>query len=122
MSTQEELEAGRFVHRAMQYLKSAFPQETKEMDDETLKNKLIDSCQVALEYGFDTEADMMLIVDLLWRLPEDYRNRPEYEWATEIMASEDMDNETKIDSLHNALALLTALQEEDAADPNKTEK
>lgn len=120
MPTQEELEAGRFIHRAIQYLKSAFPEKTNELDDEALKNRLIDDCQIALEYGFDTEADMMLIVDLLWRIPQDFAEKPEYEWVTEIMASPDMDNNMKIDSLHNALALTTALEEE-AEDQNETE-
>ena len=120
MSTQEELEAGRFLHRAIQYLKSTFPEKTEGMDDEVLKNKLIDGCQVALEYGFDTEADMMLIVDLLWRIPEDYAARPEYEWVNDIMASEDMDNEMKIDSLHNALALVTAMEEDEAEGQDET--
>lgn len=114
MSTQEELEAGRFIHRAMQYLKSTFPEKTKRMDDDTLKNTLIDHCQIALEYGFDTEADMMLIVDLLWRIPEDFADRPEYEWVKDILASEDMNNDMKIDSLHNALALVMAMEEEEA--------
>jgi len=119
MSTQEELEVGRFIHRAMQYLKSTFPEKTEEMDDEMLKNKLIDDCQTALEYGFDTESDMMLIVDLLWRIPENYAEKPEYEWVTEIMASPDMDNDMKIDSLHNALALIEAMEEE-AGDQDET--
>lgn len=110
MSKQEELEAERFIHRAMKYLKSTFPEQTKEMDDETLKNKLIDDCQTALEYGFDTESDMMLIVDFLWRIPADYAARPEYEWVGEIFTSEDMDNEMKIDSLHNAFAMIQALE------------
>ena len=112
MSTQEELEAERFIHRALQYLKSSFPEKTQEMDDEEIKNKLIDGCQIASEYGFDTEADMMLIVDLLWRIPQDYAEKPEYEWVNEIMASPYMDNEMKIDSLHNALALVTAMEED----------
>lgn len=120
MSTQEELEAGRFLHRAIQYLKSSFPEKTEGMDDEVLKNKLIDGCQIALEYGFDTEADMMLIVDLLWRIPEDYALRPEYEWVNEIMASGDMDNEMKISSLHNALALVTAMEEDEAEGQDET--
>ncbi|MBO4644587.1 MAG: hypothetical protein J5716_08285 [Alphaproteobacteria bacterium] len=121
MSTQEELEAERFIHRAMQYLKSTFPEKTREMDDECLKNKLIDDCQVALEYGFDTEADMMIIVDLLWRIPQNYAEKAEYEWVNEILTSSDMDNEMKISSLHNALALTSAL-EEDAENHNETEQ
>ena len=120
MSRQEELEAERFIHHGMQYLKSTFPEKTQEMDDEDLKNKLIDDCQVALEYGFDTEADMMLIVDLLWRIPQNYAEKAEYEWVREIMASSDMNNEMKIDSLHNALALVTAAEEENT-DCQKTE-
>ena len=121
MSKQEELEAERFIHRAMKYLVSTFPEKTKEMDDETLKNKLIDDCQTALEYGFDTESDMMLIVDFLWRLPADYANLPEYEWVKDILTSEDMDNEMKIDSLHNAFATIQAL-EEDEAESNAEKK
>ena len=38
MSKQQELEAERFIHRAMQYLKSTFPEKTRDMDDEALKN------------------------------------------------------------------------------------
>lgn len=121
MSTQEELEAERFIHRAMKYLKSTFPEKTQEMDDETLKNKLIDSCQSALEFGFDTEADMMLVVDFLWRLPADYTDNPEYEWVNDILTSEDMDNEMKIDSLHNAFAMVQALRE-DEADNHETQE
>ncbi len=113
MSTQEELEAERFLHRAIKYLQSTFPDTVKEMDDETLKNKLIDHCQTALEYGFDTEADMMMVVDFLWRIPADYDQLPEYEWVKEILASQDMDNEMKIDSLHNAFATIKALEEDE---------
>lgn len=109
MSKQQELEAERFIHRAMQYLKSTFPEKTRDMDDESLKNKLIDDCQTALEHRFDTESDMMLVVDFLWRLPADYAASPEYEWVAEILASADMDNEMKIDALHDALAAVEAL-------------
>lgn len=122
MSKQEELEAERFIHRAMKYLKSTFPEQTKEMDDETLKNKLIDDCQTALEYGFDTESDMMLVVDFLWRLPAGYADQPEYEWVREILTSEDMDNEMKIDSLHNAFAMVKALEEDEADDSEEKEE
>lgn len=112
MSKQEELEAERFVHRGMQYLKTTFPERTSDMDDNTLKNKLIDGCQYAMGYGFETEADIMTVVDVLWRLPEDATDNPNYDWVKEILASDDMDNETKIDALHNAFALTTAIQEE----------
>lgn len=122
MSKQEELEAERFIHRAMKYLKSTFSEQTKEMDDETLKNKLIDDCQTALEYGFDTESDMMLVVDFLWRLPAGYADQPEYEWVREILTSEDMDNEMKIDSLHNAFAMVKALEEDEADDSEEKEE
>lgn len=113
MSTQEELEAERFVHRGMKYLKSTFPEETKEMDDEMLKNRMIDGCQFALEYGFDTEADMMMIVDFLWRLPENFADMEQYSWVAEILKSEDMDNDMKIESLHNAYAMTKAIEEDE---------
>ena len=106
----------------MKYLKSTFSEQTKEMDDETLKNKLIDDCQTALEYGFDTESDMMLVVDFLWRLPAGYADQPEYEWVREILTSEDMDNEMKIDSLHNAFAMVKALEEDEADDSEEKEE
>ena len=113
MSKQAELEAERFIHRAMQYLRSTFREQTRDTDDETLKNKLIDDCQTALKYGFDTESDMMMIVDFLWRLPADYTDRSEYEWVQDILTSEEMDNEMKIDALHNAFAMVCALQEDE---------
>lgn len=114
MSTQEELEAERFIHRGMQYLKTTFPEQTAEMDDEVLKNKLIDGCQLALSHGFETEADVMLLVDFLWRLPDRALDNADYEWIDEILSSDDMDNEMKIDALYNAFAITTAVKEDEA--------
>ena len=114
MSTQEELEAERFIHRGMQYLKTTFPEQTAEMDDEVLKNKLIDGCQLALSHGFETEADVMLLVDFLWRLPDGAAESSDYEWMDEILSSGDMDNEMKIDALYNAFAITTAVKEDEA--------
>lgn len=110
MSTQEELEAERFIHRGMQYLKSTFPDETAKLDDDALKNRLIDGCQFALARGFETEADVMLLVDFLWRLPDGALDNADYEWIDEILSSDDMDNEMKIDALHNAFAITTAVK------------
>lgn len=59
---------------------------------------------------------MMLVVDFLWRLPAGYADQSEYEWVREILTSEDMDNEMKIDSLHNAFAMVKALEEDEADD------
>lgn len=114
MSKQEELEAERFIHRGIQYLHSTFPEKTEGMDDDDLKNQLIDYCQIALGVGFETEADVMQVVDILWRLPEGFSEDEEYEWVSEILASEDMENEFKLESLRNAYALSEALKEEEA--------
>ena len=38
MSTQEELEAERFLHRAIKYLQSTFPDTVKEMKIDALHN------------------------------------------------------------------------------------
>ena len=73
----------------MQYLKTTFPEQTAEMDDEVLKNKLIDGCQLALSHGFETEADVMLLVDFLWRLPDGAAESSDYEWMDEILSSDD---------------------------------
>ena len=114
MSTQEELEAERFIHRGMQYLKATFPDEAAKLNDDALKNKLIDGCQFALAHGFETEADVMMLVDFLWRLPDGASESPDYEWMSEILSSNDMDNEMKIDALHNAFAITTALKEDES--------
>ena len=85
-----------------------------------MKNKLIDDCQTALKYGFDTESDMMLVVDFLWRLPAGYADQPEYEWVQDILTSEEMDNEMKIDALHNAFAMVCALQEDEQSEKEQS--
>lgn len=113
MSKQEELEAERFIHHGMQYLRTTFPEKANELDDNALKNKLIDDCQYAMSFGFESEAEIMMIVDILWRLPQDAMDNPNFDWVKEILGSDDLDNETKIDSLHNAFALTSAVQEEE---------
>ena len=42
--------------------------------------------------------------------------------AEEILTSEDMDNEMKIDSLHNAFAMVKALEEDEADDSEEKEE
>ncbi len=108
MSKQEELETERFIHRATQYLNATFPEKTEEMSEDDLRDKVIDDCQTALDHGFETEADIMLLVDFLWRLPSDYTDNGEYGWVTEILADADMDNKMKVEALHNALAVFIA--------------
>ena len=110
MSKQAELETERFIHRAVQYLNATFPEITERMDEDDLRDKVIDDCQTALDYGFETEADIMLLVDFLWRLPAGYAENPEYGWISEILTDADMDNKMKIDSLHNALAVFMAAE------------
>ena len=108
MSKQEKLETERFIHRAVQYLKAIFPDKTETMNEDDLRDKLIDDCQTALDYGFETEADIMLLVDFMWRLPSGYAENPAYGWVAEILADADMDNKMKVDALHNALAVFMA--------------
>ena len=110
MSKQEELETERFIHRAVQYLRAVFPDKTEQMDEDDLRDKLIDDCQTALDHGFETEADIMLLIDFLWRLPAGYAGDPEYGWVFEVLNDTDMDNKMKIDSLHNAWAVCLAAQ------------
>ena len=108
MSTQKELETERFIHRAVQYLKATFPEKTEGTDEDDLRDAVIDDCQTALDSGFETEADIMLLVDFLWRLPSGYAENPAYGWVAEILADADMDNKMKVDALHNALAVFMA--------------
>ena len=53
-TTKQDLEAERFIHRAMKYLTASFPEQAAAMDAETLKNKVIDDCEYALSYGYET--------------------------------------------------------------------
>lgn len=121
MSTQQELEAERFIHRGMRYLTATFPEKTREMSGETLKNKLIDSCQAALDRGFETESDMMTLVDFFWRLPDGWEQAEEYRWVGEILGEKDLDNQMKIDALHDALATVQALTDDTEGDENETD-
>lgn len=114
MSTQKELEAERFVHRGLQYLRTTFADQTADMTDDALKNRFIDLCQFAVAHGFESEADVMTLVDLMFRLPQDALDNPNYEWVKEILLSDDMDNAMKIDALYNAFSLVTALETEEA--------
>ena len=110
MSTKSQLEAERFLHRALNYLKTNFPEKAEDLSENILKDKLISSCQTAWNYGFETQIEMMMIVDFLWRLPVEYTGQEEYKWIEEIMSSKDMDNKTKIDTLHHTLQVFNALK------------
>jgi hypothetical protein len=109
---QAELEAGRFIHRGMKYLRASFPERTRDYDDDSLKNTLIDQCRYALENGFETERDVMSLVDLQWRLPEDFRTNEKTAWVHEILSDPDMDVSLKIEALQSAFAMFLALAEE----------
>lgn len=115
-TTKQDLEAERFLHRAMKYLTASFPERSAAMDAETLKNKVIDDCEYALSYGYETERDVMGLVDFLWRLPSDFRKDPQYGWVEEILSDKDSDAELKTESLQNAYALFTAAAEQGEAD------
>lgn len=121
MSTQQELEAERFIHRGMRYLAATFPEKTKGMSAEALKNGLIDSCLAARERGFETESDMMTLVDFFWRLPDDWQRTGEYRWVDEILNERDLDNQMKIDALHDALATVLAVTEDAEGNENETD-
>lgn len=110
-TTKRELEAERFIHRGMQYLRSAFPAQTDAMDDDALKNRLIDDCEFAMAHGFETERDVMGLVDLLWRLPEGFKQNPDYAWVKEILCDDGMDSVLKTEALQNAYAMFEALAE-----------
>ena len=73
-------------------------------------------CEYALSYGYETERDVMGLVDFLWRLPSDFRKDPQYGWVEEILSDKDSDAELKTESLQNAYALFTAAAEQGEAD------
>ncbi len=119
--TKQELEAERFVHRGMRYLRETFPTETKAMDDGVLKNRLINDCEFVMAYGFETERDVMGLVDLLWRLPEDFKANPDYGWVEEILSDKEMDASLKTEALQNAYALFAAVAESGKGENDGTE-
>ena len=54
----------------------------------------------------------MSLVDLQWRLPEDFRTNEKTAWVHEILSDPDMDVSLKIEALQSAFAMFLALAEE----------
>ena len=86
---EENIDAAEFLKNGMMYLRQMFPEITDAMSEKELRNKLIDQAEFILDRGFETQAEVMMIVDLLWRLPEDALENPNFDWLKEILNDTD---------------------------------
>ena len=111
MTQKEKLQANRFYHRAVQYLREEFPQ-AASMNEDELKDAIFSGCQKALSYGFETEADAMGFVDLQWRISPSFDTDTETFWAKDVLNDNDLDAEMKLATLRNAFALTEAMKED----------
>lgn len=102
---EKNINAAEFLKNGMLYLRQMFPEIADAMTDKELRNKLIDQAEFALDRGFETQAEVMMIVDLLWRLPDDALENPNFDWLKEILNDKEMNGKEKIHAIQVAAVM-----------------
>ncbi|MCQ2914697.1 MAG: hypothetical protein MJ247_05840 [Alphaproteobacteria bacterium] len=102
---EKNIDASEFLKNGMMYLRQMFPEITDAMSEKELRNKLIDQAEFILDRGFETQAEVMMIVDLLWRLPEDALENPNFDWLKEILNDKNMNGKEKIHAIQVAAVM-----------------
>lgn len=98
----DEFDAKQFVINGITYLRKTFPEKTSTMTDDELKNKFIDQAEFLMTYDFDKQSELMTVVDILWRLPDNALESPSFKWLREIIMDDNASTTQKIENLNQA--------------------
>ena len=88
-----------FVERGVLHLRTAFPDATSSMTDESLRARVRNGMSRARMYGLDTEQQIMCFVDSGMILGEAFDSNPNHDWARQILDRRQYPAEVRSQSL-----------------------
>ena len=81
----DELAMKQFIESMVIHVKKHFPEESKLMNDEQLKNHIRDLISRCKKYGFVSERDICKYLNLSMYFGMDFDNKAENEWMVSML-------------------------------------
>lgn len=88
-----------FVENVMGHLRRVWPEECAAMGEEGLERFVHHGMERGGRYGIETEYDVGRYCDLMLLLHRDFDDDPNLPWASDTLASGDLDGRMKVDQL-----------------------
>jgi hypothetical protein len=74
-----------FEDRVLEHLRESYPGEVETRGELKTREAIREGTQKARGYGLVSEVDVVLYIDVMFRLGPDFDNHPKYPWAREIL-------------------------------------
>jgi hypothetical protein len=98
----DEMAMKQFIESMVIHVKKHFPEESKPMDDEQLKNYIRDVISSGKKYGLVSERDICKYLNLTMHFGKDFDKNPENEWMkTMLMDGIEPNPSIRISKLYN---------------------
>jgi hypothetical protein len=81
----DEMAMKQFIERMVIYVRKHFPEESKSMDGEQLKNHICDVIPVAKKYGLVSERDICKYINLSMFYGTGFDKKPENDWMARML-------------------------------------
>ncbi len=95
-----------FTRRMVEYLRSFFPPQTKEMSDNELRKMVEAATDRAASYGIAEEEDVQRYLELMMRLGRNFDQDPAFGWAGSALRAKDIDGARKMRRIANHLRMM----------------
>ena len=97
-----------FEKRMVEHIAEEFPDKYRKMQDpergDAKVHELVrEGMGKAEGYGLTSERDVALFIDVMVRVSPDFDQRPDMDWACEILKSDSVPPDGKLDAIHEEL-------------------
>jgi len=97
-----------FENRMVDHIAEEFPDKykamlDKERGDAPVRELVRRGVEKAEGYGLNSERDVALFIDLMVRVEPEFDQRPDMDWACEILKSDSVPQDGKVDAIHAEL-------------------
>jgi hypothetical protein len=92
-----------FTRRAVLHVRECLPEESQACTDEQLRNRARKCVERAADYGFATETEVLLYLDVTLLLHENFDTDPRCEWTLPYLDPEEGAPAVRIEQLLDAV-------------------
>jgi len=81
----DEMAMKQFIERMAIHIRKHFPEESKSMDDEQMKNLISNLIPAAKKYGLVSERDICTYINLSMFYGTDFDKKPDNKWMADML-------------------------------------
>ena len=95
----ERVEMDKFIARARRNIREFWAEESEQQDDASLDQLITRSVARCRELDADGEEDILIYINHMYALGEDFENDSLFPWVSEILQDASMDGSARMEAL-----------------------